>query len=285
MADAKPKPSVLPEVWRAVGGLTPSGRSPSSLSPLSLAEEALSATNVQMGRGSLGLAPKARGLRDGGGGAPSQTRARRGRLTRRLRPLPASGTPVAPVLRGPAPDRPGVPSCPAPSGPRRRALGAQTVPGSRRSARGPTLPEPGPPQPWPCAVSDPARSHRSRCRRCRRAVPHRPAPGLSAGGARPALPSQPGLARLLGTRGRSGGTAAGRRSWVAGRLSGARPAAAPQLALCGHRAHPGNGSGLDVPPARRRRSAPPAGPGGHFRPGGARAAPEGCFLAYPPRLS
>lgn len=195
MADAKPKPSVLPEVWRAVGGLTPSGRSPSSLSPLSLAEEALSATNVQMGRGSLGLAPKARGLRDGGGGAPSQTRARRGRLTRRLRPLPASGTPVAPVLRGPAPDRPGVPSCPAPSGPRRRALGAQTVPGSRRSARGPTLPEPGPPQPWPCAVSDPARSHRSRCRRCRRAVPHRPAPGLSAGGARPALPSPPASPR------------------------------------------------------------------------------------------
>lgn len=104
------------------------------------------------------------------------------------------------MLRGPAPDRPSVPSCSAPSGPRRRALGAQTVPGSRRSARGPTLPEPGPLQPWPCAVSGPARpgvAGVAAAAAAARSHAGRPPASPQAALARPCLPS-PGSRGCLG---------------------------------------------------------------------------------------
>lgn len=105
--------------------------------PLSLAEEALAATNVQMGRGSPGPRTPGAGASPWGRGRALPARSSASASHRPLRPLPARGTPGAPVLRGPAPDRPAAPSCSPPSGVRRRALDAPTVPGSsaRRSGR------------------------------------------------------------------------------------------------------------------------------------------------------
>lgn len=112
-----------------------------------------------------------------------------------------------------------------------------------RAARGPPLPEQGPPRPWSCAVPlGPQWSHP------------------------PGLPSASGLARpwgpaARGERTRQGqGRPAGGGARVTAELSSARSAAAPQLALCGHRAHARHGCGLDAPPAALRAARPlPAG--------------------------
>ena len=182
-----------------------------------------------------------------------------GCLCSAVRAAPRSG---APRLTGRAPRPPPFPrvrsqSPRRPDPPRLTALGPRAALTGAGAASAMVLRCPAPPESPPPPPRCPTQAGPRPLRRRRPPGPAFPTPL-----------SHCRRARLLGARGRGRGAgrpAGGAR--VAGRLSRAQPATAPQLALCGHRAHPRDRSGLDAPPARRG-SAPPAGPGGHLRPTG-----------------